>query len=51
MKDVFNEYLKSTEEMRAILALRSPEEAAYDKEVGGGLKKAGQSRRPSSARL
>lgn len=39
MKDVFNEYLKSTEEMRAILALRSPEEAAYDKEVGGGLKK------------
>ena len=39
MEDVFNEYLKSTEEMRAILALRSPEEAACDKEVGGGLNK------------
>ncbi len=39
MKDAFNEYLKSTEEMRAILALRSPEEAAYDKEVVVGLKK------------
>lgn len=39
MKDMFNEYLKSTEEMRAMLALRSPAEVAYDKEVVGGLRK------------
>jgi len=39
MEEIFKLYLKSTKDLRAMLAERSPEEAVYDEEVLGGLRK------------